>query len=142
MGSVRVIVPNVKIGKLSELAERELVATATGERLSLARSLSDFSSLGSLLVHYETLLPGRRASSAHLHSVKEEIFLVLEGTPSVWVDGELRQLGSGDFVGFSAGERRAHMLLNRSDKPAVVLTIGTNPPGDEITYVSTEDASL
>lgn len=134
--------PSVKVGKLSELAERELVATGTGERLSLARSLSDFSSLMSLLVHYETLPPGRRASSAHLHSSKEEIFLVLEGTPSVWVDGELRQLGPGDFVGFSAGERRARMMLNRSDKPAVVLTIGTNPPDDEITYVLVEDALL
>lgn len=125
----------MRIGNLSEIDERELIATSTGEKLSLARSLSDFSSIESLLVHHETILPGRRASSAHLHSSKEEIFLVLEGTPSVWVGGELRQLGPGDFVGFNTRERSGHMLVNHSDKAAIVLTIGTNPSDDEITFV-------
>lgn len=122
-------------GKVEALAPRELTARSTGEKLSLARSLSDFAGIETLLVHHETIPPGRRTASAHYHSSKEEIFLVLSGTPSIWIEGEVTRLGPGDFVGFNAKERRAHMLLNLSDAPAVVLTIGTNPPDDEVTFV-------
>ena len=128
----------MSIGKVEALASRELTAKRTGEKLSLARSLSDFAGTGTLLVHHETIPPGRRTASAHYHSSKEEIFLVLSGTPSVWIEGEVTRLGPGDFVGFSAEEPKAHMLLNLSDAPAVVLTIGTNPPDDEVTFVSAD----
>jgi len=126
------------IGRVSELEARELTLSKTGEKLSLARSLSSFSGVQSLLVHHETIPPGRRASSAHFHASKEEIFLVLSGTPSIWVEGKLVQLEPGDFVGFNAKERQAHMLVNASQEPAVVLTIGTNPPDDRITYVASD----
>ena len=60
---------------------------ATGERLALARSISDAFGLSNLLVHIELLSPGRRASSAHRHSIKEEIFMVLEGRRRCgWMD--------------------------------------------------------
>ena len=127
----------MNIGNVEALDARELTAKRTDERLSLARSLSDFAGIESLLVHQEVILPGRRTAAAHYHSLKEEIFLVLSGAPSVWVDGEVTQLGAGDFVGFNAKERRAHMLLNLSDAPAVVLTIGTNPPDDSVTFIQT-----
>ena len=126
------------IGKIEDLPLRELVAKSTGERLSIARSLSDFAGTETLLVHQEVIPPGRRTAAAHVHSLKEEIFLVASGTPSVWIEGEVTQLAPGDFVGFSAHEPKAHMLLNLSNEPAVVLTMGTNPPDDEIAFVQTE----
>ena len=126
------------IGKLSALEPLELTAATTGEKLSTARSLSDFAGVTNLLVHQEVILPGRRSAAAHYHSSKEEIFLVLSGTPSVWIDGEVKRLEPGDFVGFNAQKHRVHMLLNLSDEPAVVLTIGTNPSDDEITFVDAE----
>lgn len=128
------------IGKVEDLALRELIAKSTGEKLSLVRSLSGFAGIDSLLVHQEVIPPGRRTASAHYHSVKEEVFLVLSGTPSVWIEGEVTPLETGDFVGFSAQEPKAHMLLNLSEEPAVVLTIGTNPPDDKITFVEVEVA--
>lgn len=112
-----------------------MTARGSGEALSIARSLSGFAGTKSLLVHQEILLPGRRASGAHFHSKKEEIFVVLSGRPSVWIDGELFRLEAGDFVGFNNEDRRARMLLNRSDEPAVILTVGTNPGDDEATFV-------
>ena len=128
----------MRIGKVADLEPFELTASKTGEKLSTARSLSDFASTTSLLVHQEVILPGRRSAAAHYHSSKEEIFLVLSGTPSVWIEGEVKRLTPGDFIGFNAKEPLTHMLLNLSDEPAVVLTIGTNPPDDQITFVDAE----
>ena len=127
----------MKIGKVADLEPFQLTAE-TGEKLSTARSLSDFVGITSLLVHQEVISPGRRSASAHYHSVKEEIFLVLSGTPTIWIEGEVKRLEPGDFVGFNAKEPLTHMLLNLSDEPAVVLTIGTNPPDDQITFVKAE----
>ena len=107
---------------------------ASGEKLSLARSLSDAFGLSDLPVHLETLPPGRRASPPHHHTLKEELFLVVSGTPSVWIDGEVKRLEPGDFIGFSANDQRARMMLNNSDTPAVIYTIGTNPPDDEVVF--------
>ncbi len=128
----------MNIGRVENLEARELTARKTLEKLSLARSLSDFAGIESLLVHQEVVPPGRRTAAAHYHSLKEEIFLVVSGTPSVWIEGEVKRLEPGEFVGFNAREQKAHMLLNLSDTPAVVLTIGTNPPDDEITFVDVE----
>lgn len=129
---------SMKIGKIEDLEARELTAQKTSEKLSLARSLSDFAKIETLLVHQEVIPPGRRTAAAHYHSAKEEMFLVLSGTPSVWIEGEVTRLKAGDFVGFNARERKAHMLLNLSDAPATVLTIGTNPPDDKVTFVDAQ----
>ena len=56
----------------------------------------------------------------------------------MWIDGEVTPLKVGEFVGFNAKEPKPHMLLNLSEEPAVVLTIGTNPPDDLITFVEPE----
>ena len=123
----------LEIGKVSQLETRELTR-ASGEKLSLARSLSDAFGLSDLLIHLETIPPGRRASPPHHHTLKEELLLVVSGTPSVWVDGEVRRLEPGDFVGFSADDQRDRMMLNNSDAPAVIYTIGTNPLEDEVVF--------
>ncbi len=121
------------VQRIDSVPERELTVSKTGEKLTLAKSLSDAFGLTQLLVHQEVLLPGRRASSFHYHSEKEEIFYVLSGTPSLLIGEEVTDLEPGDFVGFAPSERAPHMLFNRSAEPATVLTIGTNPPADDIT---------
>ena len=116
-----------------DLPEQELIVSKTGEKLTLAKSLADAFGLTNLLVHQEVLLPGRRASSFHFHSEKEEIFYVLAGTSSLLVGEEITDLYPGDFIGFKPSEHAPHMLFNRSSEPATVLTIGTCPPADEVT---------
>ncbi|MER3483421.1 MAG: hypothetical protein C4332_10025 [Meiothermus sp.] len=71
----------------------------------------------------------------HFHSVKEEIFYVLEGNPSLWLDGEWAELSPGDFVGFNRENGVAHMIVNCSKLPATILTVGSNLPEDWITFV-------
>ena len=119
---------------VSSLPEEELIMARTGEKLTLAKSLSDAFGLTQLLIHREVLLPGRRASSFHYHSEKEELFYVLLGQPSVRVGEEVVDLAPGDVVGFKPSAE-PHMLFNRSQEPAVILTIGTNPEADVITYL-------
>lgn len=124
---------------LEQLPQIQMYAKASGEELSLYQSLSGAYNLEQLLVHREVLLPGRRASGPHFHSDKEEIFLVLAGEPSVWIGNRWQLLAPGDFIGFPPSSI-AHMVMNRSNHPAVILTIGTNPPHDCVTFVQTLEA--
>ena len=123
------------IQNLNQLPYREMISKGTQEPLSLVRSLSEVGELSDLLIHYEVLLPQRRTATPHHHTLKEELFLVLEGQPSIWLDGELSPLEPGDFVGCPAGEAVAHTVVNTSDTRAVILTIGTNPKDDVTTFV-------
>ena len=126
----------VAVKKIAEVAERELIIRKSGEKLTFARSLSDAYGLDGLLVHQEVLLPGRKASSPHYHTHKEEIFYVLSGYPSLWAGGKYIDLSPGDFVGFPPSPDYPHMMVNLGEEPATILTIGTNPPEDEIIYVT------
>lgn len=125
------------LGDLETLKEFEMISSS-GKQMSPARSLSDFANIETLLVHHEILLPGRRASGAHCHSEKEKIALVLSGTPSAWMDGELVKLKEGDFVDFNKLEKKAHMIANGSEEEAVILAIGTNPLTDTTMFVDTQ----
>ena len=125
----------MKVGKVAQLETHQLTRK-TGEKLSIARSLSSYFGLNDLLIHFETLPPGRRASPPHHHTLKEELFLVVSGTPSIWVNGEVKRLEPGDFVGFTAADTRDRMILNDSDEPAIIYTIGTNPLEDEVVFSS------
>jgi uncharacterized cupin superfamily protein len=69
--------------------------------------------------------PGGRVSPLHIHHANEEMLIVLSGRPTVRTgDGE-RELEAGEVVGFPAGRRGVHQVLNRSDAPARVLIAST-----------------
>lgn len=117
----------------NSLPGQQLVAKATGQPLSFARSLSDAFGLIHLLVHHEVLLPGRSLASSHRHSLKEELFFVLAGTPTVIVDGVSSDLKPGDTIGFPVGGP-FRTIVNQSDQDAIILTIGTNQAEDIVEY--------
>lgn len=125
---------NVK--SIRDLPSETLKVKRTGEMLSIAQFLSGAFSLSTLLVHRETIPVGRRASSPHYHSEKEEIFIVESGSPSLWVEGTIIQLKPGDVIGFAPG-KPARMIINKSDQPAIIYTIGANSPNDEVIYIGT-----
>jgi uncharacterized cupin superfamily protein len=77
---------------ITSLPERETQILSSQEKLTVAKSLNSPFELQHLLVHQETLLPGRRASSVHKHSTKEEIFYILQGTPTIIIDGQEQEL--------------------------------------------------
>ncbi|MCK4710520.1 MAG: cupin domain-containing protein [Gammaproteobacteria bacterium] len=126
----------MKIANIKTTPSRTIRSSKTGEKFSDAQSLNEQLGITSLLVHQETLLPGRRGSSSHYHTHKDEIFYVIEGSPTLVVDGEKTVLSKGDYAGFSALQKKSHMLINESENKAVILTIGTNPDTDQVHYSS------
>jgi uncharacterized cupin superfamily protein len=102
-----------------------------GTGAALGRSLG----LKRVAINYEVLAPGDRSSWPHAHKEEEEFIFILEGTPQVWVDGEVYDLKPGDCVGFPAGTGHAHTLLNNTDKPVRALVMGEcHVPSDKIFY--------
>jgi uncharacterized cupin superfamily protein len=97
-----------------------------------------------LRVQHEVLPPGRRSASPHAHTAREELVLVLDGTPDLWIDGHLHPLRPGDVVSFAAATGIAHTVINNSDREAVLFVVATMPDEDACFYpfrLDTDDVS-
>lgn len=106
--------------ELSEPAAHPL----TGERLVLPAPLSDALGLRRLVVRHDTLLPGHRSSNPHAERDEEELVLVLEGTPDLWLDGYVYRMKPGQAAGWPGLDGLAHCLINDTDDPVRLLTVG------------------
>jgi mannose-6-phosphate isomerase-like protein (cupin superfamily) len=67
------------------------------------------------------LRPGARGR-IHRHVHQEEVYLVLEGTLTLVVEGESRELRRGDLARVAPDVRR--QLLNRHPEPLLLLAAG------------------
>lgn len=108
--------------------------SATGELFGQLVDLGKDVNLTSLSIHHEKLLPLHRSSPPHWHTLVDKFVYVLEGTPSIWIDGKFRILNAGDLVVFLAGV--AHAIFNTSSAPARLLVVQTTNPNDSIVFVS------
>lgn len=70
-----------------------------------------------------TLEPGQRFCPLHSHAAEEELFFVIDGTPSVRTLSGTIRCRKGDFVALPVGETGTHQLLNESAAPATVLLL-------------------
>ena len=105
------------------------------ELLSIGSPFSRHMGLKKLGIHHEVLPPGRRTSYPHAESAEEEFVYVIEGHPSVWLNGNLYELNPGDAVAFPAGSGITHTFINNSDKDARLLVVGeTSKPENKIYY--------
>jgi mannose-6-phosphate isomerase-like protein (cupin superfamily) len=75
-----------------------------------------------------TLPPGFPGPPPHYHEHLHDMFYVLEGTLTVLVGDERREIGAGSFACFPPGV--VHTFSNLSDKPVRVLNFNT-PSGFE-----------
>jgi uncharacterized cupin superfamily protein len=96
----------------------------SSELLSIGSPFGKLLGLQRIGIHHETLLPGRRTSWPHAERDEEEFVYVIEGTPDIWIDGNLHRLGPGDAVGFPAGTGIAHTMLNNSPEVVRLLVVG------------------
>ncbi len=69
--------------------------------------------------------PGKRACPYHLHHAQEEMFVILEGTGTLRVAGEMLAVKVGDVVVIPAGREYPHQLINTSSEVLKYLAIGT-----------------
>ena len=95
-------------------------------RLGLAAGLAQFG------VNKLTLAPGTWSSQRHWHSHEDEFVYVLEGEVVLVTNAGEETLVAGDSAGFRAGDADGHHLQNRSNRPAVVLEVGTSTEGVDV----------
>ena len=81
------------------------------------------------------LPPGCWSSQRHWHSHEDEFVYVLEGELTLVTDAGEQVLRAGMAAGFPAGQPDGHHLINRTDRPAVYLEVGTRREDvDEVDY--------
>lgn len=105
------------------------------ELLSIRAPLGRKLGLTRIGIHHERVPPGRRTSYPHAESAEEEFVFVLEGTPDVWIDGQLHRLEPGDAIAFPSGTGTCHTFLNNTENEVGLLVIGeTSKQENRIRY--------
>ena len=98
------------------------------KRLGNAAGLDQFG------VNLTTLKPGAASALRHWHEKEDELIYMLEGeVVLIEDDGEI-VLKPGDAAGFKANSPNGHHLVNRSNRDAVYLEIGTRSKHERATY--------
>jgi uncharacterized cupin superfamily protein len=73
----------------------------------------------------DVVAPGMRSCPYHFHHAEEEMFIVLEGSGTLRVAGEMLPLVAGDVVFIPPGPEYPHHIINTSNAPLKYLSIST-----------------
>ena len=103
-----------------------------GDRVK--RRLGEACGLTKFGVNLVTLGPGGQSALRHWHTLEDEFVYVLEGEVLLVTNGGEQTLSAGMCAGYPAGSEDGHHFVNRSQKPAKYLEMGTNVPGDTAFY--------
>ncbi len=98
------------------------------KRLGRAAGLTQFG------VNVCTLKPGAASSQRHWHENEDEFVYVLEGEVVLCEDEGETVLKAGEAAGWKAGVADGHCLVNRSDRDAVVLEVGSRAARERAFY--------
>jgi uncharacterized cupin superfamily protein len=98
------------------------------------RVLGDVFGLTSFGVNLTELEPGTASALYHWHTIQDEFVFVLEGTATVVVGDDEFEVVAGDCIGFKAGTKIGHQIVNRSDGRVTYIEIGDRLPGDKGEY--------
>jgi uncharacterized cupin superfamily protein len=106
---------------------REAAGARIRQRLGDAGGLTDFG------VNLLRLPPGAWSSQRHWHSHEDEFVQVLSGEVVLVTDAGEQILRAGDCAAFPKNKPDGHHLINKSDKLAVCLEVGTRARDDDMT---------
>lgn len=123
----------VKTGSIYPEPYSTMVKGRSSLRLGDAGGLTQF---GANLVMLE---PGAMSSLRHWHLNEDEFVMVTEGECVMVQDEGEYVMRPGDCAAFPAGSTNGHHFLNRTDKPAKFLVVGSKAPREVATY---SDADL
>ena len=99
------------------------------------RPLGDATGLSQFGVNLVELPPGCWSAQRHWHTHEDEFVYVLEGELTLVTDVGEQVLRAGTAAGFPAGTPDGHHLINRTDRTAVYLEVGTRREDvDEVDY--------
>jgi len=83
---------------------------------------------------FDILAPGKRSCPYHYHLAQEEMFVVLQGTGTLRVAGEMLPVRAGDVVVIPPGPEYPHQFINTSDAPMHYLSISTQEEPEICAY--------
>ncbi len=96
--------------------------------------LGDAGGLTQFGVNLVTLQPGAMSSLRHWHLNEDEFVMVTEGECVLVDDAGETLMRPGDCAAFPANTPNGHHFLNRSDRPARFLVVGTKARQETATY--------
>jgi uncharacterized cupin superfamily protein len=106
----------------------KMVEGRSRKRLGRAAGLSQFG------VNLCTLKPGAASSQRHWHEKEDELVYVLQGEVVLREDGGETVLKPGDAAAWKAGVANGHCLVNKSDRDAVFIEVGTKSAAERAFY--------
>lgn len=87
---------------------------------------------------FEVVPAGKRVCPYHLHYAQEEMFIVIEGSGTLRVAGELLPIKAGDVVCIPPGPEYPHQIINTSSEVLKYLSIGTTDDPEICVYPDSE----
>jgi uncharacterized cupin superfamily protein len=81
-----------------------------------------------------TLKPGAASSQRHWHENEDEFVYVVSGEVVLREDNGETVLRPGDAAAWKAGVANGHCLVNRSDRDAVFIEVGTRSASERAHY--------
>jgi uncharacterized cupin superfamily protein len=106
----------------------EVVKGRSKRPLTQALGLTQFG------VNITELAPGAATGHRHWHTHEDEFVYVLEGELILVTSEGEQVLSAGMCAGYPAGKPDGHHLVNRSDRRALILEVGTRDDRDEAHY--------
>jgi uncharacterized cupin superfamily protein len=96
--------------------------------------IGDAAGLTQFGVNITRIRAGSASALRHTHEAEDEFIYMLEGELVLAENGGETVLRAGDAAGFKAGSGIAHCLINRSDRDAVYLEVGTRAKSERVHY--------
>ena len=127
--------PKIDIGKIPTDTRTgypqpydRVVVGCERKRLGNAAGLHQFG------VNLTVLKPGASSALRHWHEREDEFIYLLEGELVLIEDEGETVLKPGDAAGFKANSGNGHHLVNKSDRNAVYLEVGTRSKHERVEY--------
>jgi uncharacterized cupin superfamily protein len=98
------------------------------------QSLSEFAGLTQFGVNLVRIKPGAASSQRHWHEQEDEFVYMVEGELVLIDDEGETVVKPGDAAGFKADVPNGHHLVNRTDRDAVFLVVGTRATRERCHY--------
>ena len=95
---------------------------------------SDAVGLTQFGVNITRIKAGSASALRHWHEQEDEFVYMLEGELVLCENNGETVLKAGAAAGFKAGSGLAHCLVNRSDRDAIYLEVGTRAESERVHY--------
>ncbi|HEY7664173.1 MAG TPA: cupin domain-containing protein [Xanthobacteraceae bacterium] len=106
----------------------QLIAGRSKQRIGDTVGLTQFG------VNITRIKAGSASALRHWHEQEDEFIYMLEGELVLRENDGETLLKPGDAAGFKAGSGIAHCLVNRSERDAVYLEVGTRAASERVHY--------